>query len=60
MGNGASLYLVDSQKGFDGLKTVLSTNKQRRQAMPKSVSDMFVATRSTQSLDELCKTYAYY
>ncbi|CAG5119638.1 unnamed protein product [Candidula unifasciata] len=53
MGSGASLYLANGQKGFAGLKTVLSTNKHRRQAMPKSVSDMFVATRSTQSLDEL-------
>ncbi|GFN91138.1 RING finger and ccch-type Zinc finger domains 1 [Plakobranchus ocellatus] len=49
-----SLYQADSHRaGFHGLDTVLSQNKQTREAMPKPVSDMFVATRSTQSLDKL-------
>lgn len=55
MESGTSLQLADGHKGFAGLKTVLTNNKQMQEAMPKSVSDMFVATRSTQSLDELRK-----
>ena len=54
MGTGAGVYRADSQRaGFAGLKTVLGNNKRTRSAMPKLVSDMFVATRSTQSLDEM-------
>ncbi|GFR82492.1 roquin-2, partial [Elysia marginata] len=49
-----SLYQADSLRaGFHGLNTVLSLNQRTRQPMPKPVTDMFVATRSTQSLDKL-------
>lgn len=49
-----SFYQADSRHaGFHGLDTVLNLNKQTRAPMPKPVSDMFVATRSTQSLDKL-------
>ena len=45
--------------GIYGLKTVIQNNKTKSEAqsevMPKIVSDLFVATRSTQSLDEMCK-----
>lgn len=52
----AQVYRADSCKGgFDGLKTVLGNNKRKRESMPKLVSDMFVATRSTRSLDIFSK-----
>ncbi|XP_012940900.1 uncharacterized protein LOC101861219 [Aplysia californica] len=54
MGYTGVAYRADGFRGgLDGLKTVLGNNKRMREAMPKLVSDMFVATRSTQSLDEL-------
>ncbi|KAH9503316.1 Roquin-2 [Bulinus truncatus] len=52
----ASIYdsvSANAIPGFSGLQTVLGGNMKKRESMPTHVSDMYVATRTTQSLEDL-------
>lgn len=54
----SNIYTGSAAKGgYPVLSSVLASKSRSVESMPKHVSDMYVATRSTQFLDDLCKLH---